>query len=92
VGRPCGPRVLTFLLYLSDVEEGGETAFPDLGVAIRPRRGRALLWPSVEDGDLEREEENTDHEALKVESGIKFAANVWIHLYEYREAYERGCD
>jgi hypothetical protein len=26
-----GPRILTFFLYLSDVEEGGETAFPDLG-------------------------------------------------------------
>ena len=28
-----GPRILTFFLYLSDVEEGGETAFPDLGHA-----------------------------------------------------------
>ena len=27
----CGPRILTFFLYLSDVEEGGETKFPFLG-------------------------------------------------------------
>lgn len=25
VGLACGPRILTFFLYLSDVEEGGET-------------------------------------------------------------------
>ena len=31
---PCGPRILTFFLYLSDVEEGGETAFPTLGLTV----------------------------------------------------------
>jgi hypothetical protein len=25
---PCGPRILTFFVYLSDVEEGGETLLP----------------------------------------------------------------
>ena len=30
----CGPRILTFFLYLSDVEEGGETAFPSLGIKV----------------------------------------------------------
>jgi len=30
-GLVCGPRILTFFLYLSDVEEGGETSFSLLG-------------------------------------------------------------
>lgn len=46
-----GPRILTFFLYLSDVEEGGETAFPNLGIAVPPRKGKALLWPSTLDAD-----------------------------------------
>ena len=33
--RQCGPRVLTFFLYLSDVEVGGGTDFPDLGITVR---------------------------------------------------------
>lgn len=28
----CGPRVLTFFMYLSDVEEGGETHFPRVDI------------------------------------------------------------
>lgn len=30
----CGPRILTFFLYMSDVEEGGETNFPTLGIGM----------------------------------------------------------
>ena len=44
----CGPRILTFFFYLSDVEEGGETAFPSLNIAVKPKRGRAVLWVSSE--------------------------------------------
>lgn len=47
----CGPRILTFFLYLSDVDEGGETAFPMLNINVKPKRGRALLWPSVKNED-----------------------------------------
>lgn len=47
--RQPGPRILTFFLYLSDVEEGGETHLDKVmgGLSIRPKKGRALLWPSV---------------------------------------------
>jgi prolyl 4-hydroxylase len=38
-------RYLVFLWYLNDVAEGGETCFPDLGVSVRPRAGRLLMFP-----------------------------------------------
>jgi hypothetical protein len=60
--QAAGPRVLTFFLYLSDVEEGGETAFPLLGIAVKPKKGKALLWPSVLDHDLQEFEPRTLHE------------------------------
>ena len=30
-----------------EVEEGGETNFPQLNISVTPKRGRAVLWPSV---------------------------------------------
>ena len=45
--RHSGPRILTFFLYLSDVEAGGATRLNNLKIDVQPKRGRALLWPSV---------------------------------------------
>jgi prolyl 4-hydroxylase len=47
--RACGPRILTFFLYLSDVEEGGGTGLDQIngGLVVNPKKGKALLWPSV---------------------------------------------
>mmetsp|Transcript_9811 Transcript_9811/g.13483 ORF Transcript_9811/g.13483 Transcript_9811/m.13483 type:complete len:367 (-) Transcript_9811:88-1188(-) len=86
-----GPRILTFFLYLSDVEEGGETAFPQLGYEVKPRKGKALLWPSVMDDNLEQQDPRTNHEAKAVIRGKKYAANAWIHLYDYRVSNLWGC-
>lgn len=38
-------RYLVFLWYLNDVEEGGETCFPDLNLAVQPKAGRLLMFP-----------------------------------------------
>lgn len=38
-------RYLVLLWYLNDVAEGGETVFPDLGVSIKPKAGRLLMFP-----------------------------------------------
>ena len=69
----CGPRILTFFLYLSDVEEGGETAFPTLDIAVTPKKGSALLWPSTLDSKPDMQEPRTQHEARAVLKGVKYA-------------------
>ena len=87
---PQGVRVYTFFVYLSDVEEGGGTKFNDLGLVVRPKLGRAILWPSVQAKDLLTGERRTHHEALPVEKGIKYAANLWIHLYDFKTPSRAG--
>ena len=88
----AGPRVLTFFMYLSDVEEGGETHFPKLNISVRPEKGSALLWPSV-DNDYPNKllEASTTHAALPVKKGLKYAANSWIHLRDYKTPNLYGC-
>ena len=39
-------RLLTFILYLNDVEEGGETEFLYYPKRVKPKAGRLLLWPA----------------------------------------------
>ena len=73
-----------------NVEAGGHTHFPRLNISVRPKRGSALLWPSVLDHDPNERDDRTDHEALPVASGTKYAANYWLHMYRYRGL--DGCD
>mmetsp|Transcript_598 Transcript_598/g.1325 ORF Transcript_598/g.1325 Transcript_598/m.1325 type:complete len:126 (+) Transcript_598:634-1011(+) len=80
---PYGPRILTFFLYLNDVESGGGTKFNHLGFTVEPKKGMALAWPSLTD-DLEEMDDWTWHEALPVLKGNKYGANTWIHLRDYQ--------
>lgn len=74
-----GVRILTVFLYLNDVEEGGETDYPRLSMTVKPKIGRALIWPSVFDDDPNTADDRTTHQALAVTRGIKFGANAWLH-------------
>ena len=42
-----GQRTWTFMVYLNDVESGGETAFVNIGLAIPPKQGMAVLWNNL---------------------------------------------
>jgi hypothetical protein len=39
-------RQVSFILYLNDVQEGGETVFPTHDMKVAPREGRALMFPA----------------------------------------------
>lgn len=87
----CGPRQLSFMLYLTDVEGGGATRFPMLGLDVTPRAGRALLWANVHaEKPLERDV-RTAHEALLVTAGTKWVATTWLHAYQMIQNRRSGC-
>jgi len=90
--RQCGPRILTFFLYLSDVESGGGTDFPDLGIKVTPKKGRAVLWPSIYNSDPMKADKRMMHQALPVDAGLKFGANAWIHMFDYQASQLLGCN
>ena len=71
--------------------QGGHTAFTQLGINVAAKAGRAVLWPSVRSNDLLRIDERTMHEATPVLKGEKYAANLWLHLYDFKTPHRQGC-
>lgn len=91
VDRQCGARILTFYIYLNDVEEGGGTNFPEFGLTVTPKRGRVALWPSVLDDNPNVIDDRTKHQALPVIKGIKYGANAWVHQRDYKGPNQHAC-
>ena len=91
---PWGPRLYTFFLYLNNVPEGGGggTRFSQLNRTVEAKRGERS-WPSVLDNDPSavrtQSDHRTTHEALTVTKGQKFAANMWLHQFDFQGARGR---
>jgi prolyl 4-hydroxylase len=71
------PRLSTFFIYLNDVEAGGETEFPKVGVHVNPKRGRACLWNNI-DPVTKNNLPCSLHGGKPVVRGEKWACNIWI--------------
>lgn len=72
-----GQRSWTFMIYLNNVEEGGETHFPNLGETIIPKLGRAVIWYNLDkNGDLDRD---TLHQGKPIIKGEKFIITKWFN-------------
>ena len=71
-----GQRTWTFMLYLNEPEGGGETTFVHLGVSIKPKTGRALIWNNLTpDGEPNYD---TLHHGTPVTAGYKAIITKWF--------------
>jgi len=75
--EPGGQRMITALLYLNDVEAGGATHFPELGVSIDPKKGDVLVFHNCLPESTIIHPRSL-HAGMPVESGEKWAANLWF--------------
>jgi len=80
--RLCGPRLATFLIYLNDDFEGGETEFIIINRTIKPKKGKALLFYNI-DINLTLIPESM-HRGKIIKKGEKWIANKWIRVWPFR--------
>lgn len=71
-----GQRLATFLVYLSDDFDGGQTDFPAIGWRHRGRKGDAILFWNVEPGGAP--DRRTLHAGLPTTRGEKWLLSQWI--------------
>jgi len=77
-----GQRSWTAMVFLNEVEKGGETQFVDIGIRIEPKPGVLLIWNNaLPDG---RPNEATMHAGLPVLSGSKYIITKWYRTRTWK--------
>ena len=75
-------RISTLVMYLNDVEEGGETFFPKLDFSVSPQKGTAVYFEYFyTDQDVN---ELTLHGGAPVIKGEKWVATQWMRKQKVR--------
>lgn len=67
---PSAKRFLVFIMYLSDVEEGGETSIPRYKIKCKPKAGKLLMFPPFW---------THPHQGEKVIKGTKYQIMTYLH-------------
>lgn len=71
-----GQRVMTFLAYLNDDYEGGETDFPRIAFRYKGRRGDALFFVNADAAGVP--DHRTAHAGLPPATGVKWLLSQWV--------------
>jgi prolyl 4-hydroxylase len=64
------------MIYLSNVDLGGHTIFPQAGISVKPVEGSALFWFNV--GPKTNYDSRVFHLGCPVIIGNKWIANKWV--------------
>ncbi|XP_017101177.2 prolyl 4-hydroxylase subunit alpha-2 isoform X2 [Drosophila bipectinata] len=83
-----GNRIATVLFYLSDVAQGGGTAFPHIRVQLKPKKYAAAFWYNLHASGVG--DPRTQHGACPIISGSKWVQNRWIR--EFIQSDRRPCE
>ncbi|MGH8443619.1 MAG: 2OG-Fe(II) oxygenase, partial [Solimonas sp.] len=81
-----GQRVATLVVYLNEVEAGGETVFPELGWAVAPRRGHAVYFEYC--NSAQQLDPKSLHAGAPVTRGEKWALTKWMRQRPFVAAGE----
>ncbi|GHF18780.1 hypothetical protein GCM10017044_11650 [Kordiimonas sediminis] len=73
-----GQRLVTALVYLNDIEEGGATGFPTLKAEVTAKKGRLALFHNCKSGTTKIHPDSL-HAGTPVIKGEKWAFNLWFH-------------
>ena len=71
-----GQRTWTFMIYLNEGCEGGQTEFPQLGLTFQPTLGSALIWNNLL--VTGHPNPNTLHQSHPVIRGEKIVITKWF--------------
>ena len=82
-----GNRLLTALVYLNDVEEGGGTRMTKLNVDITAEKGKLLAFEDCYAG-TNNKHPLSEHAGLPVLKGVKYAFNLWFKECPYELLYK----
>ena len=78
-----GQRVSTMVMYLNEVEEGGTTIFPEIGLEVVPKKGSAVYFEYTNShNQLDR---LTLHGGSPVTRGEKWIVTKWMRQRRYGE-------
>lgn len=73
-----GQRTWTAMVFLNEVESGGQTFFPEVNIRITPRPGNLLAWNNMDQTGAPNR--YTLHQGCPVAAGVKYIITKW-----YRE-------
>lgn len=72
---PDRSRVLVYMTYLNDVDDGGETEWMYQGLKIKPRKGLTVIWPA---------DWTHTHRGVTSPTQTKYIITGWFQFFNYQ--------